>query len=120
MAASFTEAKRRELVETLAPYRKDAFAEHPWKDWAGAAPEAAAQRMPGAQSRWSRGKTLEWEPLRPELVAEVAYDHMQGTRFRHVAHFRRWRHDKQPRDCNYAQLEVVPPHELSAIFAAGR
>jgi ATP-dependent DNA ligase len=76
--------------------------------------------MPGAQSRWSRGKTLEWEPLRPELVAEVAYDHMQGTRFRHVAHFRRWRPDKRPRDCSYAQLEVVAPHELSAIFATGR
>jgi ATP-dependent DNA ligase len=120
VAASFTAAKRRELVETLAPYRKDAFAKHPWKDWAGAEAEATSQRMPGAQSRWSRGKTLEWEPLRPELVAEVAYDHMQGTRFRHVAHFRRWRPDKRPRDCTYAQLEVVAPHELSAIFAAGR
>jgi ATP-dependent DNA ligase len=120
VAASFSAAKRRELVETLAPYRKDAFAKHPWKDWAGAEAEATSQRMPGAQSRWSRGKTLEWEPLRPELVAEVAYDHMQGTRFRHVAHFRRWRHDKRPRDCTYAQLEVVAPHELAAIFAVGR
>jgi ATP-dependent DNA ligase len=120
VAASFTAAKRRELVETLAPYRKDAFAKHPWKDWAGAEADATSQRMPGAQSRWSRGKTLEWEPLRPELVAEVAYDHMQGTRFRHVAHFRRWRPDKRPRDCSYAQLEVVAPHELAAIFAAGR
>jgi ATP-dependent DNA ligase len=116
VAASFSAAKRRELVDTLAPYRKDAFAKHPWKDWAGAESEATSQRMPGAQSRWSRGKTLEWEPLRPELVAEVAYDHMQGTRFRHVAHFRRWRPDKRPRDCTYAQLEVVAPHELSAIF----
>jgi ATP-dependent DNA ligase len=120
VAASFSAAKRRELVDTLAPYRKNAFEEHPWKDWAGAGPEATSQRMPGAQSRWSRGKTLEWEPLRPELVAEVAYDHMQGTRFRHVAHFRRWRHDKQPSECSYAQLEVVAPHELSAIFATGR
>jgi ATP-dependent DNA ligase len=114
VAASFSEAKRRELVETLAPYRKDALAEHPWREWAGAAPES--QRMPGAQSRWSRGKTLEWEALRPELVAEVAYDHMQGSRFRHVAHFRRWRPDKRPRDCTYEQLEVAAPHELSAIF----
>jgi ATP-dependent DNA ligase len=114
VAASFSDAKRRELVQTLAPYRKDALKEHPWRDWGGAAPES--QRMPGAQSRWSRGKTLEWEALRPELVAEVAYDHMQGTRFRHVAHFRRWRPDKRPRDCTYAQLEVVAPHELSAIF----
>ena len=120
VAASFTAAKRRELVETLAPYRKDAFARHPWKDWAGAEADATSQRMPGAQSRWSRGKTLEWEPLRPELVAEVAYDHMQGTRFRHTGQFRRWRPDKPPRECSYAQLEVVAPHELTSIFARDR
>jgi ATP-dependent DNA ligase len=119
VAASFTDAKRRELVTLLAPYREEALAEHPWRDWAGeGVPEG--QRMPGAKSRWSQGKNLSWEPLRPELVVEVAYDHMQGQRFRHTAHFRRWRTDKQPRDCTYAQLEVVPPHELSAIFATGR
>jgi ATP-dependent DNA ligase len=120
VAASFSDAKRRELVAMLAPYRKDALADHPWKDWADAASDTNPRRMPGAQSRWSRGKQLAWEALRPELVAQVAYDHMQGTRFRHVAHFRRWRPDKSPRDCSYAQLEVVAPHELSAIFAAGR
>ena len=89
-------------------------------DWAdGATPaEAAAIACPGAQSRWSQGKDLSWEPLRPELVVEVAYDHMQGARFRHTAQFRRWRTDKPPRDCTFAQLEVVPPHELAAIFAA--
>jgi ATP-dependent DNA ligase len=119
VAASFTDAKRRELVSFLEPYRENARADHPWKAWAGDA-EGTAQRMPGAKSRWSQGKDLSWEPLRPELVAEVAYDHMQGTRFRHVAHFRRWRTDKRPRDCGYAQLEVVPPHELSAIFESGR
>ena len=121
VAASFSDAKRRELVGTLAPYRKDALAGHPWKDWAdeGEA-ESSGQRMPGAKSRWSRGKDLSWEPLRPELVVEVAYDHMQGTRFRHIAHFRRWRTDKRPRDCTYEQLEVVAPQELAAIFAAGR
>ena len=73
--------------------------------------------MPGGQSRWSHGKDLSWEPLRPELVVEVAYEHMQGTRFRHMAQFRRWRTDKKPRDCTYEQLEVVPPHELKTIFA---
>ena len=78
------------------------------------------QRMPGGQRRWSQGKDLSWEPLRPELVVEVAYEHMQGSRFRHIAHFRRWRTDKKPIDCTYAQLEVVHPHELTAIFAAGR
>jgi ATP-dependent DNA ligase len=76
--------------------------------------------MPGGQSRWSQGKDLSWEPLRPELVVEVAYEHMQGSRFRHMAHFRRWRPDKQPGDCTYSQLEVVPPHLLAEIFATGR
>ena len=76
----------------------------------------AGQRMPGGQSRWSQGKDLSWEPLRPELVVEVAYEHMQGARFRHMAQFRRWRTDKKPSDCTYAQLEVVPPQELMAIF----
>jgi len=76
--------------------------------------------VPGAESRWSRGKDLSWEPLKPELVVEVAYEHMQGSRFRHMAQFRRWRTDKLPQDCTYEQLEVVPPHELAAIFAAAR
>ncbi|HWP57658.1 MAG TPA: ATP-dependent DNA ligase [Candidatus Acidoferrales bacterium] len=120
VCAGFTDKKRRELVEFLAPYRKDALARHPWKDWAEAAGDNAERRMPGAQSRWSGGKDLSWEPLRPELVVEVAYDHMQGNRFRHTAQFRRWRFDKKPQDCTYAQLEVVPPEELSVIFASGR
>lgn len=82
----------------------------------GAGGGEVPQRRPGGKSRWSQGKDLSWEPLRPELVAEVAYEHMQGTRFRHLAHFRRWRPDKAPRECTYAQLEVVAPHELSTIF----
>jgi ATP-dependent DNA ligase len=117
VCASFSDDKRRELVEFLAPYRRDALANHPWKEWASHDPGG---RMPGGQSRWSQGKDLSWEPLRAELVAEVAYEHMQGSRFRHMAHFRRWRTDKQPADCTYAQLEVVPPHELAAIFSGLR
>jgi ATP-dependent DNA ligase len=122
VCASFTEAKRRELAGFLAPYRHDALAAHPWKAWAehGQASGGGEHRMPGGQSRWSQGKDLSWEPVRPELVAEVAYEHMQGTRFRHMAHFRRWRTDKKPGDCTYAQLEVVPPQELMAIFAGGK
>jgi ATP-dependent DNA ligase len=122
VCASFTEKKRRELVEFLAPYRKNALAAHPWKDWAEHAPTSgeAEHRMPGGQSRWSQGKDLSWEPLRPELVVEVAYDHMQGSRFRHTAQFRRWRADKKPSDCTYDQLEVVPPQELVEIFGSGR
>jgi ATP-dependent DNA ligase len=122
VCGSFPLKKRRELVEFLARYRKNALENHPWKRWAQqeAAIVEAGQRMPGGQSRWSQGKDLSWEPLRPELVVEVAYDHMQGDRFRHLAQFRRWRADKKPTDCTYEQLEVVPPHELAEIFASGR
>src|SRR6476619_6390755 len=81
---------------------------------------APASATKNGQSRWSQGKDLSWEPLRPELVVEVAYDHMQGDRFRHTAQFRRWRKDKKPSDCTYDQLEVVPPQELAAIFPQGR
>lgn len=116
VTASFTKAKRQELVEFLAPYREDALVNHPWKEWAAAQMTEAGQRMPGAKSRWSANKDLSWEPLRPELVVEVAYDHMQGSRFRHTAQFRRWRVDKKPADCTYAQLEVVAPHELKEMF----
>jgi ATP-dependent DNA ligase len=118
VCASFTAEKRVELVEFLAPYRVGALAHHPWRSWAEHT--ALAQRMPGGQSRWSQGKDLSWEPVRPELVVEVAYEHMQGARFRHMSQFKRWRFDKQPRDCTYAQLEVVPPQELMTIFATGR
>jgi ATP-dependent DNA ligase len=122
VCASFSTAKRRDLVEFLKPYREDALAKHPWKHWAEAMAENndGVKRMPGGQSRWSQGKDLSWEPLRPELVVEVAYDHMQGDRFRHTAQFRRWRTDKKPTDCTYAQLEVVPPQELAEIFPHGR
>jgi ATP-dependent DNA ligase len=121
VCASFTDVKRKELVKFLTPYRKKALDGHPWRNWAEAESGADAEphRRPGAQSRWSAGKDLSWEPLRPELVVQVAYDHMQGDRFRHTAQFRRWREDKRPRDCTYDQLEVVAPHELAEIFAAG-
>jgi len=120
VCASFSTAKRKELVDFLAPYRKDAIASHPWGHWADHGGDEDPKRMPGGQSRWSQGKDLSWEPLRPELVVEVAYDHMQGDRFRHTAQFRRWRTDKKPTDCTYAQLEVIPPQELAAIFPQGR
>jgi ATP-dependent DNA ligase len=119
VCASFTQAKRKELVTFLEPYRENALENHPWRSWAEASVDAVNQRMPGGQSRWSQGKDLSWQPLRPGLVVEVAYEHMQGTRFRHLAHFRRWRTDKPPAQCTYVQLEVVPPHELADIFATG-
>lgn len=120
VCASFTLEKRRELVDFLAPYHTDALKAHPWKNWATPDTEGVPSRLPGGQSRWSQGKDLSWEPLRPELVVQVAYDHMQGDRFRHTAQFRRWRTDKRPVDCTYAQLEVVPPQELAAIFTGAR
>jgi len=119
VCASFTQEKRLELTDFLAPYREDALAHHPWRGWAEHGAAGESHRVPGGQSRWSQGKDLSWEPVRPELVVEVAYEHMQGHRFRHMAHFRRWRTDKRPADCTYAQLEVVPPQELMAIFGAG-
>lgn len=116
VCASFTMEKRRELVEFLAPYRENAMTGHPWAGWA----EPDGSRMPGAKSRWTGTKDLSWEALRAELVVEVAYEHMQGNRFRHMAHFRRWRTDREPKSCTYAQLEVVAAQELMEIFGDGR
>jgi ATP-dependent DNA ligase len=120
VAAAFTDAVRRQLVAELAPLRQHALDDHPWRDWAEAQEEASAagQRLPGASSRWNRGKDLSWEPLRPERVCEVTYDHMQGSRFRHAAQFLRWRPDKRPEDCRYDQLEVTPAYELERVFGA--
>lgn len=116
VCSGFSAEQRRQFANFVMPWRKNALARHPWRKWAEAEAANGATRMPGAHSRWSRGKDLAWEPLRPELVAEVAYDHLQGERFRHVARFRRWRRDKRPDDCTYAQLEVVAPEELKRIF----
>jgi ATP-dependent DNA ligase len=115
VTSSFTMVVRRQLVKELAPLRKDAMQNHPWREWASAAAESS--RMPGGQSRWSAGKNLAWEPLRIERVCEVKYDHMQGDRFRHATLFMRWRPDKRPRDCRYDQLEVTKPYELKKIFS---
>ena len=115
VTSSFTAAKRRELVAELAPLREGAAESHPWREWAEFAGE---QRMPGAGSRWNRGKDLSWEPLRVERVCEVAYDHLQGDRFRHATTFLRWRPDKPPAECRYDQLEETAPAELAQIFGA--
>jgi ATP-dependent DNA ligase len=114
VTSSFTTAMRRRLAEELEPLRKRALDAHPWREWANAV--EGSVRMPGAQSRWSAGKDLSWEPLRIERVCEVKYDHLQGNRFRHAAVFVRWRPDKRPADCRYDQLDVTPPAELAEIF----
>jgi ATP-dependent DNA ligase len=119
VTSAFTMQMRRELADELEHLRKDAMENHPWRDWASAS-AGDADRMPGAKSRWSAGKDLGWEPLRPERVCEVKYDHLQGDRFRHATHFLRWRPDKAPQDCRYDQLEVTKAYELDKVFGAGK
>ncbi|HEX6969494.1 MAG TPA: ATP-dependent DNA ligase [Micromonosporaceae bacterium] len=100
VCASFTAKRRAQLLDELAPYR-EGVTDHPWLH----GDHERGQRLPGAPSRWSGTKNLDWEPVRPELVAEVAYDAMEGDRFRHTAQFVRWRPDRDPRSCRYEQLE---------------
>lgn len=116
VASSFKQSARVELAEKLTPLTEGAREVHPWKDWAEWQETEVAQRLPGATSRWNRGKDLSWEPIRLGLVAEVSYDHMQGTRFRHATHFQRWRPDKPYTECRYDQLEEAPPYILKQIF----
>ncbi|HEV3280761.1 MAG TPA: ATP-dependent DNA ligase [Acidimicrobiales bacterium] len=111
VASGFSVARRAEFVETLDPYRRGSTAGHPWL-----ADEHVDGRIPGGQSRWNAGKDLSWEPLRPELVAEVGYDHLQGDRFRHATSFIRWRPDRAPATCSYAQLDSPVPTELEEVF----
>jgi ATP-dependent DNA ligase len=122
VTAAFPMAQRKALVETLAPYREKALENHPWAQWATAM-AAAGGRMPGGQSRWNAGKDQSWEAVRPELVVEVRYDHLQGDRFRHATNFVRFRDDRKPESCTYAQLEeasqlhLAPPTAtLAQIF----
>ena len=89
---------------------------HEWSDWAIATPD----RVPGTQSRWSAGKDLSFVPLRPERVLEVGYDHMEGSRFRHTAQFKRWRPDREPASCGYAQLEEPVSYNLGKVLSTGR
>jgi ATP-dependent DNA ligase len=122
ITSSFTWDKRAALVQVLEPLRENALEGHPWGEWAewasmGAA-DASGQRLPGATSRWNRGKDLSWEPLRAEKVVEVAYDHLQGDRFRHATTFVRWRDDKAPADCRYDQLEETAAFEIARIFGS--
>jgi ATP-dependent DNA ligase len=120
VTSSFTMEARRRLVAELAPWRENALVGHPWRHWAGedagAALGTTPQRLPGATSRWSAGKDLAWQPLRPERVCEVRYDHLQGDRFRHATTFVRWRPDKPAEACRYDQLETVAPYALKKIF----
>jgi ATP-dependent DNA ligase len=113
VASGFSVARRRELVDEVAPYTENALKDHPWAGWAEA---QAAGRAPGHMNRWNAGKDMTWEPLRPEAVCEVSYDHLQESRFRHATSFVRWRSDRLPTSCTYAQLDTPVPMELGEVF----
>ncbi|MFD8082502.1 ATP-dependent DNA ligase [Kitasatospora sp. NPDC059722] len=115
VCAAFSMARRRELAEELAPLRLTDLSEHPWGAWADEAAHAEG-RLPGAVSRWTGTKDLSWVALRPERVVEVAYDHMEGTRFRHTAQFRRWRPDRTPKSCTYDQLDEPVSYDLARVL----
>ncbi|HVF32944.1 MAG TPA: ATP-dependent DNA ligase [Acidimicrobiales bacterium] len=116
---AFPMATREALVDELAPLRENALEGHPWRQWAEAAAQAGAPRLPGATSRWNAGKDLSWEPLRIERVVEIAYDQLQGDRLRHAGQFVRWRPDRDPSSCRYDQLEAPVPEVLAEVFGAG-
>jgi len=110
---AFPMAKRRELFTELQPL-VTTFDEHPW-NWAAHADPDVVRRY-GGGSRWNAGKDLSFVPLRPERVVEVRYDHMEGTRFRHTAQFNRWRPDRDPRSCTFAQLDQPVTFQLDEII----
>jgi len=117
VASSFSAALRAQLVDDLAPYLDHALDDHPWREWVATELQDTTQG-PGGGSRWNAGKDLSFTPLRPELVVEVRYDHMEGVRFRHTAQFVRWRPDRDPGSCTYAQLEEPVSYDLAEVLRA--
>lgn len=119
VAASFTQARRAELIDELAPWLLADGEQHPWDQRRDEQAQASG-RLPGGQSRWTGTKDLSFVPLRPERVAEVGYEHMEGegdhARFRHTARFKRWRPDREPSSCTYAQLEEVATYDLGDVL----
>jgi ATP-dependent DNA ligase len=115
VVGSFPMAVRRELMKELQPL-VTSFENHPW-NWAR---QEEGNRTPrkAETSRWNAGKDLSFVPLRPERVVEVRYDHMEGSRFRHTTQFVRWRPDRDPTSCTYAQLEEPVNFDLAEILAA--
>jgi ATP-dependent DNA ligase len=118
VATSFSAARRKELLDELAPYRTkgDDLGDHSWAEWARAEAHQEGKRLPGAGNRWNAGKDMSWTPLKLGLVAEVAYDGMQGDRFRHATQLVRWRPDREPRSCTYDQLDRPVPELLEKVF----
>ena len=117
MIGAFPMERREELFVELQPL-VTTFDEHPW---AWARQEEGTRTPRNAEgSRWSGSKDLSFTPLRPERVVEVRYDHMEGIRFRHTAQFVRWRPDRDPRSCDYAQLEEPVKFDLTDVLNTGR
>jgi len=101
--SGFDDSERRDLVKLLEPLRSGT--------------SFGGGRMPGGPSRWSQGRELDWEPVRPELVCEVAFDRLEGHRFRHGVGFVRWRPDKEPKSCTLAQLKAEASVQLRTLFS---
>lgn len=115
VASSFTNEKRHALVRDVSPLAVP-IEGHPWEHGflIGGGPMG---RLKGAAGRWVPGMTMDWVPLRPELVAEVSYTHVDGHRLRHPARFMRWRPDREPRSCLLDQLDD-PPELAAQVLAA--
>jgi ATP-dependent DNA ligase len=117
VTGSFTAAKRRELVDELAPLRENALDNHPWAEWSNMS--ASGNDKAPVGNRWNAGKDMSWEPLRIELVVEVAYGHFQGgARMRHGASYRRMRYDREPRSCTYEQVRMPDNVPITEVLAA--
>jgi ATP-dependent DNA ligase len=114
---AFSAARRAALIQELEPLLLQEGEDHPWREWANAEAHTGGRRLPGAVSRWNATKDLSFIPLRPERVVEVKYEHMEGSRFRHLAHFVRWRPDRDPESCTYEQLEQPVRFKLNDIVA---
>lgn len=108
VAASFTAVRRAELLDELAPLTENALENHPWASWS----EGGAQQ----QHRWNANKDMGWHPVRPEWVAEVKYGSTLNGRFREVTKMLRWRHDKEPAQCDYDQLDEPVPIGLDKVL----
>lgn len=107
-ASAFTAKRRRELVDLLAPLTCADDDPHPWRGTSGI-------RIPGTANRWK--KEQPWVALRPELVAEVEYDQMEGDRFRHGVTFGRWRPDRGPTTSAFDQLEAAPVAHIAVLLS---
>lgn len=114
VVGAFTAKRRAELVDELEPLLLRDGEHHPWQEWASAVAHQG-QRLPGNVSRWNATKDLSFTALQPTRVLEVKYEHMEGTRFRHLAHFVRWRDDRTPESCTYEQLEQPVTYALDDI-----